>query len=121
MGELPLQVLLQPLGTIDHDLNRLGRLRAEASPGCLRTRPPRRSLSPPKRRPDPLVERPVQLPITATPERVHHHDRYFLAVLALVPLLATPLRAPRTPLGLAAMTLATARASPRMPTVPTPL
>ena len=92
-GELVLQVLLQPLGAIHHDLNRLGRLRAEAPPRRLRTPPLRRRLSSSKRRPSPLVERPVQLPIVATPECVHHHNHHFLAVLTLVPLLPTPLLA----------------------------
>lgn len=121
VGEFLLQVLPQPLGPIHHDLNRLGRLRTEAPPSRLRTRPLRRRLAPPKRRPSPFVKRSVQLPIVASMECIHHHDHHFLAVLTLVPLLATPLRAPRTPLRLPAMTLATARATARVSTFPTPL
>ena len=61
-----LQVVLQTLGTIQHDLHRLGRVRAEATLGRFRTRPQRRRLATRERGLQLLVDRPVQLAVVAT-------------------------------------------------------
>ena len=90
-------------------------------PGCLLPRPQSRCLSPPKRRPDLLVDRPVQFAVRITPQRVHHDHHHFFAVLALVPFFPAFLAPPGLSLRLASMPLATARAPLRMLTFPPPL
>src|SRR5208337_1875172 len=116
-----LQFLLQPLGTIHHNLDRLGRLWAKATLGCLLPRPRHRRLSPPKRRPSLLVDRPVQLAVRTTPSRVHHHHHHFLAVFALIPFSPAFLLASPLPFCLASMPLASARTTLGMLTFSPPL
>ena len=69
-----------------------GRPWARAAPGRFRTRPQRRGLAARERRVQLLVDRTMQFAVSATPQRVHHDDHHFLAVLALVPFLPALLR-----------------------------
>ena len=88
---------------------------------CLLPHPQSRCLSPPKRRPDILVDRPVQFAVRITAQRVHHDHHHFFAVLALVPFFPAFLAPPGLSLRLASMPLATARAPLLMLTFPPPL
>jgi len=115
LGEQGFQVLLQPLGSIQDDLHRLGRVRPEAALGRFASRPPRGRGAALERGPHFLVDRPMQLAVSGTPQRVHHHHHHFLAVLALIPFFPAFLGTPRSTLGLAAMPLTTARTARLVP------
>jgi len=63
LGKQRLQIVLQSVGAIHHDLHRLGRVRTEAALGRLGAGPQRRRLATGERRIQLLVERAVQLAV----------------------------------------------------------
>src|ERR1700675_1319732 len=110
LGKLLFQVLLQALGTVQHNLHGLGRVRAKTTLGRFRTRPPRRRLATGERAIEFFVDRAVQLAIRTPPQRVHHDDDRFLAILALVPSFPAFLAAAGLTFDAAAMPLTTTSA-----------
>src|ERR1700677_5071815 len=85
LGEHFTQLLLQAEVPIHHQLHFLVRVRAEAAPRCLLTRPLQRFLSRTETAEDLLIDRTMQMAVFAPFERVHQHQRGTAAVLALVP------------------------------------